>query len=700
MNSWAKLALLGGTAMGALAFLPGGMASAETAGTVPQPVQLAQAATSTTTSQTTASTTTATPLDAITVTATKTETTALEAPASVTVVDREEIERSQATSLDDAIRHVPGVEMSGGPRSSAEQPNIRGLGGSRVVIISDGVRKNFESGHRGRVYQDMDLVDQIDILRGPSSMLYGSGALGGVINMETKDARDLLDPGQTVGGQAKTGFQSNGSHRLGSLTAYAAPDEHVDFLVSGSRRSNGDQETGTGQTISYSNDSSAAGLGKVKLQGRGHEVELTAESYLLWNEIPTAPDVGSGTSLIPAERFLRENSASLRYGFDAPDSALIDANATLYYSDTFIREMVTSPGTSNGRNDSTALETMGMDLSNTSRFDFADGFGLALTYGGELYNDSQEGKRNGAYREQYPIAEATTSAAYTQAEFTLFDHLTVTPGVRFDQYEREAFAKADVSESELSKKLALSYRATSFLTLFGSYSEAFRAPELTELYAGGVHFSMGPFANNVFIANPNLRPETAENKEVGLAMAFDDVLSQGDALRMKGSVYRNDVKDYIDLEVLTNTTQAINVRNARIEGGELEAGYDANRWFSTLGYSHIEGENTANGAALATIPEDKLALLVGWRIPGWDTTLGWRGALLFGQDQVPSGTDKTEGRKAIHDVFVSWEPTEAALDGLRLDFAVDNVFDKSYRRHLASQYETGRNFMLTASMRF
>src|SRR3546814_1100075 len=110
----------------------------------------------------------------------------------------------------DLLRDMPGVELDGGPRITAVQPSIRGMGGERVLIRIDGARQNFESGHRGRVFLDPEVLERVDVLRGPASTLYGSGAIGGVIDFTTRDASHFLEPGETFGARVGTGYQSNG----------------------------------------------------------------------------------------------------------------------------------------------------------------------------------------------------------------------------------------------------------------------------------------------------------------------------------------------------------------------------------------------------------------------------------------------------------------------------------------------------------
>ncbi|WP_161973658.1 TonB-dependent hemoglobin/transferrin/lactoferrin family receptor [Hwanghaeella grinnelliae] len=632
----------------------------------------------------------ATTLDSITVTGTRTEKAAIEVPAAITVVDRESIEASQAKSLDDILETVPGLEMGGGPRDSAEQPNIRGFSGERVVMRVDGVRKNFEAGHRGRVFMEPSLLKQVDVLRGPSSTLYGSGAIGGVVSIETVDAADLLKPGQTIGAMVRTGFHTSNSQRFVTTTGYGAPTENTDVLVSVTRSSAGNYTDGSGDDVPGSGDSILSGLAKGSVVVGGHGLEATLNSFKDDHIIPTAANTDSEAF---ADRVTNEKSAALTYTYEGTGNWL-DARATTYYSRTDIREIRLS----DGRHQTTELDTVGVDAANTSRFTLSDWANLNFTAGLEAFQDRQVGTTDGTVRQEFPTAERNTQGYFFQAEFVLYDDLTITPAARYDYYNLTTIGQPENEEGEFSKQIAVSYRVTPWLTAFGSYAEAFRAPSLTELFVGGTHFAF-----NNFVANPDLRPEFARNKEIGLATSFDDVLSEGDALRMKGSIFRNDVDDLIELQVVGGafgTSTNVNVTEARIEGIELEAGYESDTFFGAGSYARLRGDDLAQGDPISDIPEDKATATIGYKWPQLGVRAGWRTIYYAGQERVPAATEAVSGEKFIHDVFVSWIPKDKDLEGLRVDFAVDNIMDKDYQRFLSELREAGRNAKLSISYKF
>ncbi|MEL6420573.1 MAG: TonB-dependent receptor plug domain-containing protein, partial [Pseudomonadota bacterium] len=150
----------------------------------------------------------------------------LETPNAVTVVDQEQIRRRQASTYEELIGDIPGVSIEGGPRGIAQEPNIRGFQDEQVVIRIDGARQNFNLAHRGRFFTDPDALKRVEVLRGGNSTLFGSGALGGVILLDTIDAEDILDPEDFFGGRIKGGYSTQGDEFIGSGTLAL---QHADF---------------------------------------------------------------------------------------------------------------------------------------------------------------------------------------------------------------------------------------------------------------------------------------------------------------------------------------------------------------------------------------------------------------------------------------------------------------------------------------
>ncbi|MGE5147264.1 MAG: TonB-dependent hemoglobin/transferrin/lactoferrin family receptor [Candidatus Eiseniibacteriota bacterium] len=652
-----------------------------------------------------------TPLDTVTSTATKTEKSTIDVLGSVSTVDQEQIEHRIPSSVDDILQGLPNVEVDGGPRKSAEQINIRGFDSERIVIRTDGARQNFQAGHRGRMFLDPDMVKQVDVVRGPNSMIYGSGALGGVVSFTTKDAFDFLEGDETYGARTRFGYQDVNKEWMKGGSLFGRVGDQFGGLLSYTSRISGNVRAGDPspadadqrEEVPFSKDDIHDGLANfIYRPAKNHQLGFTAEVFNDRNNVPTEAD-GDTTSLI-ADRNTRQTRFVLGYNFASEDTPLVDATARVYRNETSINEKVVSLGTSLGRDDDTTLLTNGLDVYNTSRFMTYHYIGHALTYGVEFYRDSQSGTRNGAARAQFPDATSDVVGFYVQDEMTIFKDFTLMPGVRYDRFSLDPDNASGRADGSVSPKIAAGYRPFDWVQVYGLYSEAFRAPSLTELYATGVHFPLfGPF-NNVFLPNPDLKPEKAKNLEGGFSLKFDDVLLERDHIRAKTSFFRTNVDNFIDLKVINEfpagpfTTQAVNIRDARLTGFEGVLYYETSWVFGGVSYSQVRGMDLTEGDSLGSIPADKYVLDLGTRVPDFDLVLGYRAQFVQDQYRVPAdGSRQQTDGYTLHDVYVSWVPTQKLLKGLRLDFGVDNLADTRYRRHLANLPDPGRNVKFALS---
>jgi hemoglobin/transferrin/lactoferrin receptor protein len=648
-----------------------------------------------------------TALDAVTATATRTPEVAGDVAAPVSVVPREEIQRRQPQNLNDLLRDMPGVEADGLPRNSVMQPQIRGLGDDRIVIRLDGARQNFSSGHRGRLFLDPLILRQVDVLRGPGSLLYGSGALGGVIAFRTVDAADLLRPGETVTGIVSGGYQSANDQWLGSLTS-AFRSGPVDGLANVIGRTGKNYRDGAGQSIPYSAADTVTGLAKLGWTvGGGLRLGLSALGFGENTTIPTAANTTTTNNI--AKRRLRQQQLAVTAEYTPEGSDWFDAHTTAYYTDVGIDERRVVPD--DGRFDTTDYTTFGLDLQNSSRFGLGAFGRHTLTYGVDMFRDEQEGTRNNAPRTEFPKADQTIIGLYMQ-DAIAFGPVTLTLGLRYDHYDQSAENQASRSDSRVSPKASLAWQITDWVAPYVAYTEAFRAPGLSELYPTGVHFALGPNTFNFFVPNPDLRPEIAKNKEIGVNFRFRDVLRPRDSLRARLSMFQTDFDDFIELVVtqppppMNGTTQARNVSRARIRGVEFEAGYDSGTWFGTFAASALDGDNRTDDQPLSMIPAHKASITAGYRFLETGLVVGGRVLLAATQDEKPPPSYPTSGYGLV-DLFASWEPVEGPLVGWRLDVGIDNLFDHAYRRlswdsgaSPSDFYDVGRNVKFALRTQF
>ncbi len=659
-------------------------------------------------------------LDKISVTATRNPIKAIEYPGMVTVIGQEAIKLQQPSTPDDILKFVPNVEFTGGPRRTGETPSIRGFDGPDVILIFDGARQNFGSAHDGRFFIDPTLLKEVEVLRGPASSLYGSGGTGGVIEFRTIDAADLLGPGETFGFSTGGGYQFVNEEYHGTFSAFGRPIDGVDLVGSVTRRDSGTIDLGDGNKLRNSDDDIIAGFAKGGFElGDFHRIET---SFITFNNDAREPNNGQGLGGDDSvDKEIRSNTVQVGYRYTNPDNNLLDVDAVVYYTDFKTDELLLDNlgPVPIGEVLKRDVNTFGFRADNRSRIDISDSFFATFTYGGEFYDDTQDGAAGSGERDGVPDADATFYGLFAQAELSINDafgfvpgEFIVIPGIRYDDFETTSSVAGSNSDSEISPRIGVSYLPTEWLIGFVNYAHAFRAPTFDELYLTGVHFTIpiGPGIINRFVSNPNLTPQRTRTLEYGGGFNFDDVFEPGDVIQLKASRFEIWGEDFIDLSVnqptpfvdcnpfipgnCDGTTVSANVPRAELIGRELEAVYEGSRFLASFGFSSIDGENEDTGAKLGLLAPDQFTLNTAVKFPEIDSILGWRAIFAREFDKVNDPDDRRDSYR-VFDVYFAWQPIEGVLSGLRIDLGVDNIFDENYTRVFTGAAEAGRNFKAT-----
>ena len=631
------------------------------------------------------------PIPGVTVSATKTERDLFDTPGEVGVITTEELEHIQAQSLDDALRYQPGVEMSGGPRRIGEEPVIRGLDGQRVLMTIDGARLNFESGHKGRVFQDPDLLKTVEIIRGPASALYGSNALGGVITLTTKDPADFLERDARLGSSFKFGFQGANREPLFASRVFGRIGQDFDYLFSYTGRRGGDIKLGGGAgTLKESSEALNTGFAKGVWRITGSdEVKFSFQNFNEDGRVPTNTATQTNTSSLVSSRETRQATYSLGYSHKSPDNPLLNLQGNAYFTGMDISEQRVS----DGRKLDLGFDTFGFDARNSMTFGKRSDLENILTYGVEFYRNDQKAKGATSATLFFPDSHTVYTGLYLQDEITLWDRLILIPGIRWDRYQTGASKRPSGTEGQFNFKAGALYKVTDFLNLETSFSTGFRAPNFGELFIAGTHF---PGA--VFAPNPDLKPEKSRNVDVGFRIKTDRLLFANDKFQFRNVYFHNDVKDFIDFGVRFIPPfgplefKAENVSDALLQGYEMETAWEFYPGFTLLGnFTHTQGIDQDGDVPLSSIPPQKGVVGLNYHYPLWGLTTGFRAQIVDNQDRVPEGVSKTPGY-SVFDFLLTWKPREfELLKAARFDFGVDNFTNKKYRRHLSGIPEAGIN---------
>ncbi len=623
--------------------------------------------------------------ETMTVVATGNQRSSFEAPMMVTVIEGSSPESQTAGTAADMLRRVPGITVTGSGRSNGQDLMMRGYDRRGVLTLVDGIRQGTDTGHINGTFLDPALVKRIEIVRGPSALLYGSGALGGVVSYETVDAADLLLPGHDSGFRVY-GTAGSGDHSLGMGASAYGKTDNLDGLLSFGTRDVGNLRQGNGfdapndETI---NNVLAKGTWKIddnqSLGGNLRYYNNSAQEP----KNPQTPASSAGNLM--TDRSTIQRDAALSYKLKPVGQDWLDAEAKVYYSDVKINAHA-----SGSEDEARKQTTKGAKLENRTRL-FADTFAShLLTYGTEAYKQEQT---PGGATESFPHAKINFASGWLQDEITLRDlPVTLLAGTRYDNYKGSSDGYADVNANKWSSRGAVSITPTDWLMLFGSYSQAFRAPTMGEMYNDSKHFSipMGPTTiTNYWVPNPNLKPETNETQEYGFGLRFDDLLLADDSLQFKASYFDTKAKDYITTDVtmelgrgprgpycISCTTFSTNIDRAKIWGWDVTLSYKTS-WFGwDLAYNRTRGKNEATGDWLSSINPDTVTSSLDVPLGETGLSAGWVATFAERATRVQTGTPE-QGGYGVNDFYLSYKGRDR-LQGVTTTVVLGNAFDKEY----------------------
>ncbi|GJM00952.1 MAG: ligand-gated channel [Methyloligella sp.] len=669
-------------------------------------------------------------LDEVSDATTKTDDKIINTLAGTSLVTKEELTKFQFDSAGGFLAAVPGVNIEEASDDPGVAINIRGLQDfGRVNVMIDGARQNFQrSGHNadGQFYFEPELVKRVDVVRGPVSTIYGSGAIGGVVNFETIDPADMLRHGETWAASIKGQYSTNDEGKLVSAIGAVKATDTVSMLANFVWRDHDNYEDGNGIEIENTDKELVSGLIKGVFDfGVGNQLKL---GYIHKKDEYTTGLVSDANQ---QDTEAEDQTFSAKWTYNPTGNDLIDLNVSGYFTSTRLEQtrldaLFSSRGAlqvSAGNKRFFDIDTIGFDVFNSSRFSTGE-FNHTLTYGGDYFKDdvkTEDTGLGGSGDEFTPSGERKTYGFYIQDKLEYGNWLEVIAALRYDSYELSGNG-INVEEDQLSPKLTVGVTPVKGVQFYATYAEGFRAPAISETLQSGVHPVPPAFD---IIPNVNLRPETAENIEGGVNLSFDKIFSEKDVFRAKASIFRNDVDDFIENRVVgfdptpafpngppfcflngtgCGESQYVNIANARLEGFELEATYDNRLMFVNLAYTHVRGDDLTNGQPLKSIYPDKVVATVGFRFLEDKLTVGGRWTYADAQNRVPDAVDPTDPSidetptpsYSLVDLFATYEVNENFSTALTLN----NIFDEDYRIHRHEENEAGFSAKLSATVRF
>jgi len=669
-------------------------------------------------------------LGEITVTAKGYAADKLTTPAATLTLGRDALLRDGANNLGEALRGRPGLAVAS-DGAQGQNPVIRGLARESIVLLVDGIRLN-SAQPVGAIasFMSLGLAERVEVVKGPASVLYGSGALGGAINVLLPQAR--FDPG--AGFEVSTSFDSTSRGvRATGVGNFATDDQAV--MLGASLARIGDYRSPAGPVARTGYDSdSFIGQYRHRIDAtRGLRVSLQRHADEdVWYPGSTrghpSPSISRTTVHSPAQtRQLFEVGYTHRGAGETPLN--VDLRVYRQQMQRQVYSRAFNPaGADIGDIARTrvSFETDGADL----RADWRRTPQHLLSFGANAWRMEASPERLLRNPPHLPTAPLVRNDPFTAGRIDALGFyaqndlrlgaLNVLAGVRHDTVRGSAASVANPAGSPRrvdgltrrdgmwSGSVAGIYQLTPLLRPYVNLSRGVRAGEMRE------RFEASPRGDGFFYAgNPNIRPETATQLELGLKGAGADI-------EYTLAVQRTRIDDFITGLDISSTPpagaacgaafaaackQTINLGQARLTGVEaqLRWQFSTDQWLSA-GYSRVRGENRDLREPLFRMPADELTL--GWEArlaPQWSADAALR--LVRKQDRVATrftrGTENPTPGFATANLGATWQQGSH-----RVRFAVRNLTDRRYHEHLADGLSgqeiaaPGRSFFVGYSAMF
>ncbi len=538
--------------------------------------------------------------------------------AAITVIDRESILASSAQNLAELLAGVPGMQFSpAGGQGAQTSLFLRGTESDHTLIMIDGVQMTTGTGPAGRLeFIPLDQIERIEIVRGPRSSVYGSEAIGGVLNIITKpqvtedfSGKVKLMLGTENSNDTNLGLQGRVGNTALSLNASHRETDGINFSNRGSSDDDG-----------YENDSLSLSF--------LHQFNDRASLSSSYSTFDAASDYDDGTVNTDSQQFATTLTAALS---DNWEMSLI--------ADKFQEDSVDAGafGTTTSRSENRKLSWQNIYTASPNNI-----FSFGIDHQEQELRYSTFG------------ALQTSTSRDNDGVYGVYIHdnesMDFTFSLRNDDNERFG--------NHSTGSVAIGHDFTDTTRAWLSYGTAFKAPNLIDLYVDFPAFS--------FFANPNLQPETSDSVELSLQ-------TQAWGAKWQFNLFRNDIDDLISIDS-TFTTLA-NVQKARINGLEATLGTSIAGWKMDAALTLLDHENRSTGIDLLRRPEQTLAVNVAREIGALDLAVNLQlQSDHLDIDPISFGNSRVAGYGTVN-LIAGYKINDA----MSLRLRIGNVFDKDYQ---------------------
>jgi outer membrane receptor for ferrienterochelin and colicins len=585
----------------------------------------------------------------IVITATRHAMALADAPASMSVVTGQQIAERGADNVFDALRGETGLSLQGRTIGGRTALSLRGMEFRHTLFLVDGKRIGGTDGVVGHSDFQYDWVaaediERIEVVRGPMSVLYGSEALGGVVNIITRRPGAAWAFGALAEGRYGDDSLGGEGHRA-ALSAGGPMSDSVKLAVSvaNSRR----------QALALKEDPRLT-----ELEGR-HKRDAALQWW--WTPAP-GHEVEIEHRIGEEDRSanMRERSGARRI-FESLTSIDRSHGALAWRADwggawqarSLLRAYESRVDVSNARNNGVAALR-----PNNFADRVVEGQVSALPQAGRLFTGGVEAREEKLFNIGLPggASQARHHAAYAQGEFDLGSALSLTGGLRYDRHQRFGH--------EWSPRFYAVWRAAPAWVVKGGVGHGFKAPSLKQI-SPDYREDEGP---NTYFGNATLRPETSNAAEIGVAWDRSD-------FGVQAMVFGSRVEDLIVPRLLRQVGARgeylfDNIDSARFKGLETSLAWRLPVGFSVnASYTYLDAED-GSGKRLEKRPRHSIGLRLGWSKGPWRAGIDAQ----HSRDQVLAST--TPGQPPQPAPDLTRMSAQVARDlgyGLTLSAGVDNL---------------------------
>lgn len=542
-----------------------------------------------------------TELNPLVVTASRSEHSLADAPASVSVITAEQIKARGAGNLLEALRGVPGLSLNGRQVGGRKTLSIRGAEDRHTLVLIDGRRISSTDdtiGHSDYQYGwvAMEQIERIEVVRGPMSALYGSEAVGGVINIITRKGGQQWHGGASVRGELGEGPAGDG-HQM-SASASGPLGEWFDLALGVEDRRRAPtprpENKATSDIEGQDRQSGNLRLGFTPSEGQRLQLDmLRSEETRRRHEQNTR---------LPARPYYLDT-----YDLQRRQDALTwQADWSLLRSELRYSEAEFEVNNKRSNNIAPTRPQRLEDRVWDGNLAFALGDSHSLTLGAERREEFLEnaGLTGGS-------DSALHKALYVQDEIALADDWVLTLGTRLDHHA--------IFGSESSPRAYLVWRASPELTIKGGYGEAFRAPTLKQISPNYV----GAEGPHTFLGNADIQPETSRSWEIGADW-------RDEQSAYTATLFRSEIKDLIYYNLLRRVGprsiyQYDNISEARIDGLEVALRRALGGGFSLASsMTWLDARDRDSDDKLTGRPEFSATPSLAWQQGAWGAELEWQ----------------------------------------------------------------------------